>query len=730
MWESRGVSLSFKHRRLLALAVVAFAMLFALPRFLTHTPYQRLGVRLDWNTPSQHPRVTSVVGPPGEGLLLRDDLILTVDGQQFTRANAFQSQQADRKLLARGPFELKLQRGGDTLTLTVPPLVLAPWQRVKLYLFPLITVIAAPIVATLLVWRRPDLTAAWVFLLFAVLEALATVWQLYRFPQADLTGAMAGYVQVYSSIVLWLPASFLHFMMVFPRPRWEGRRRISNAWWWLVVLGYAIPGVLLAAKATAHVDIKPLELWFQAVAFPLGSLSLIERYVRPSRRLAPPALRERVLATLVAVILFLATAINLLPEDPGMMALFSLPLMQLFSTALFFAWLTTPFLIAYLIANDPAFDPRRLIARSIPYAILSGLLAALYLGLVLLGQRYFAATTGDETLIFNVVAALVVAFLFLPLRERIQNWLDRLYGRDPMALRDAFDQCGRELLSALDAHEVRRSVGAAIEQGLRRPVAIEWPEAGMPRLVDEVDARARGAIEALLVQAGIRLEKLSLQSQRATAERSAAELREAATRAELRALRSQVHPHFLFNALNALAYLIETEPGAAQRFTERLADMLRYTVEAGERTAALLSDEIGFVEDYLGVARERYDNAISFRYTGSEDLLSCAVPPLLLQPLVENSLKHGCAADGRPLHLALEAERDAEWLTLRFVDDGAPSGRNGRGLGVGLENLEQRVRHFGGADASVEAGRVDGGGFAVTLRWRAVAAPGTVEKSA
>ncbi len=724
------VRVSHKHRRLLALASVAVAMAFALPRFLTHTPYQRLGVRLDWNTPSQNPRVTSVVGPPGLGLLKRDDVIIAVDGQPFTSTNVFRwQQQAGRRMLAREPLQLTLLRGHDTLTLTIPPLELAAWQRVRLYVFPLITVIAAPLVAILLVWRRPDLTAAWVFLLFAVLQALSTVWQLFRFPQAELTGALGAYDQVYNAVVLWLPASFLHFMMVFPRPRWQGRRRVRNAWWWLVVLAYATPAVLLLIKATTPVDIKPLVLWFKGVAFPLGSLSLIERYVRPSRREARAALRERALAMLVAVILFLATAIDLLPEEPRMLALFSMPLMQLFLTALFFASLTTPFLIAYLIANDPAFDPRRLIVRSIPYAILSGLLAAMYLGIVLIGQRLFAAATGEETLAFNVVAALVVAFAFMPLREGVQRWLDRLYGRDPLALRHAFDQAGRELLSALDGYEVRRSVEAAIERGLRRPVAIEWPESGMPRLTEEVEAESRGAIEALLVQAGIRLENLSLQAQRATAERRAAELREAATRAELRALRSQVHPHFLFNALNALAYLIETEPRAAQRFSERLADMLRYTVEAGERPAALLSDEIGFVEDYLGVARERYDNAISFRYAGSEELLSSPVPPLLLQPLVENSLKHGCAPDGRPLHLALEACRDAEWLTLRFVDDGAPNGRAERGLGLGLENLEQRVRHFGGADATVTAGRLDAGGFAVTLRWRAAAAPVVVEKA-
>ena len=74
---------------------------------------------------------------------------------------------------------------------------------------------------------------------------------------------------------------------------------------------------------------------------------------------------------------------------------------------------------------------------------------------------------------------------------------------------------------------------------------------------------------------------------------------------------------------------------------------LRYTVEAGARPAALLSEELGFVEDYLGVARERYENPLDFRFQGTPDLLSLAVPPLLLQPLVENSLKHGCPPGAR-----------------------------------------------------------------------------------
>jgi two-component system LytT family sensor kinase len=360
------------------------------------------------------------------------------------------------------------------------------------------------------------------------------------------------------------------------------------------------------------------------------------------------------------------------------------------------------------------------------------MLAALYLGVVFVGQRLFAAATGEQTIMLNVAAALVIAFVFAPLRGALQRWLARLFRRDPLLLRASLDTVGRELLGALDPAEVRASVETGLARGLGRALALEWPEGAPPRLAEpeNVPDDARGAIENLLTQAGIRIENLALQRQRAMAERRAVELREAATRAELSALHAQVQPHFLFNALNTLSYLIETDPPAAQRFTERLADMLRYTVEASQRRAALLSDEIAFVEDYIGVARERYEGDLAFEFRGSPELLGAAVPPLLLQPLVENSLKHGWRSDRDGLRMTLEARREDGWLTFTFADDGADAGNgrgnghgpgNGRasaGLGFGLGNLDQRVRRFGGRDASLAAGVRDGGGFVVTLRWR------------
>jgi two-component system LytT family sensor kinase len=263
------------------------------------------------------------------------------------------------------------------------------------------------------------------------------------------------------------------------------------------------------------------------------------------------------------------------------------------------------------------------------------------------------------------------------------------------------------------------SVEQGLERGLKRRVVAEWPEGGAPRLADaeEIPESARPAVQNLFAQAHVRLESLALQSRQAAAERREVELREAAARAELRALQAQVQPHFLFNALNALSYLTETDPRAAQRFTERLADMLRYTVEASDRPAALLADEIGFVEDYLGVARERYENPLCFEYHGPPELLATAVPPLLLQPLVENSLKHGCGPDATAMHLSLHMRCEDGWMTLEFADDGNRNCNGGPSLGVGLQNLEQRMRRFAGPATRMTAGPRPGGGFAVTLRW-------------
>ncbi len=706
-------------RRTLATAAMIVAVAIGLPRFLTHSPYSRFGVQLVWPHADGPPVVDQVVGPPSEGLLLRGDALISVNGEALTPQAM---REHFRSGWPRGPIELVLSRGGRRIETVLPPVRLGAWQRVRIYTLPLAAVIAVPIVAFLLVWRRPDLGTAWVFLWFALQQGMGAIYDLFRFPPAEYGGGFKLYLQLYHGLTFFYPAAFIHFMTVFPRPRWAGRRPWQSGWFWVVVFVYLLaPAMPLLAKALGR-PVDVVFTWFDIVVVALGTLSLVERYARPGRPDWSPGWSERTVALVVAVAMFAATLFSIfgaLESDPRILAMLMLPMTRVIFSAVLLAWLGSPLLIALLIANDPAFDPRRLVVRSIPYALLSGVLAGLYLGIVLLAQRMFAAATGEDAMIFNVVAALVVAFAFAPFRDRLQRAIDRLYGRDPRALRNALDRCGQELLSALDRDEVRASVEAGLASGLKRHLTLEWPASGPPRVRDpeEIPEEARAAVDNVLAQAGIRLENLALQEHRAAAERQAIELREAATRAELRALQAQVQPHFLFNALNALSYLTETDPPAAQRFTERLADMLRYTIEAGARPAVPLSEELAFVEDYLGVARERYETPLEFRTGVAPELLSAAVPPLLLQPLVENSLKHGCNGGSQALHLSLDACRDDGWFTLRFADDGSASANGAPGLGVGLANLAQRVLRFAGPRASMDAGPVAGGGFAVTLRW-------------
>ena len=707
--------------RAIAAAAMLIALAIGLPRFLTHTPYLRFGVTPDFTGSGDRIAIGEVFAPPGQGVFETGDILIAFEGEPLTRE--VMRERLSQQTWPRDAFTLEIERNGVRMNVVLPPLTLTAWQRVRIYTLPLAALVAVPIVAFLLVWRRPDLPTAWVFLWFATLQGLYAIYNLFLHPQTDLSPGFRLYLDVYHAITFLYPAAFLHFMTVFPRPRWSGRWAWTSVWFWLVAFAYTAGLALLPLARVLGRPADPMFLWFGAAVFTLGILSLLERFARPSRPGWRPSWSERALALVVGASMLVATlfyVFEALMDDPRVVALLTLPFMRFVLAAATLVWFSSPLVIAFLIANDPAFDPRRLLARGLPYALLSGVLAGLYLLIVLASQRVFAAVAGEDAMVFSVGAALVVAFAFAPLRERMQRAVDRLFGRDPGMLRAALDQAGRELLGALDPAQVRASVEAGLMRGLRRAIAVEWPADRPPRLAERsgIPEDAQGAIENLLMQAGIRLENLSLQEQRAADERRAAELREAATRAELRALHAQVQPHFLFNALNTLSYLTETDPPAAQRFTERLADMLRYTVEASARPAALLSEEIAFVEDYLGVARERYENTLAFEYRGPRELLSLPVPPLLLQPLVENSLKHGGLSATDALHLTLAAREDDGWVTIEFADDGVWTGNGAPGLGVGLENLAQRVRRFAGTGSQVEAGRGVPSGFVVTLRWR------------
>jgi hypothetical protein len=135
-------------------------------------------------------------------------------------------------------------------------------------------------------------------------------------------------------------------------------------------------------------------------------------------------------------------------------------------------------------------------------------------------------------------------------------------------------------------------------------------------------------------------------------ERVEQELRTLATQAELKALKAQINPHFFFNALNTIAALIHTDPALAEASVERLAQMFRYVLAGSERGQVSLEEELAFVDDYLEIERARFGERLQVTREIDPRALLVSVPSLILQPLVENAVKHGHGDDG---HVALES---------------------------------------------------------------------------
>ncbi len=201
-----------------------------------------------------------------------------------------------------------------------------------------------------------------------------------------------------------------------------------------------------------------------------------------------------------------------------------------------------------------------------------------------------------------------------------------------------------------------------------------------------------------------------------------AAVREEALAAQMRALRYQVNPHFLFNTLNSIAGLIEEGSAVqAERMVLSLSTFLRLTLTLDPLQDVTLAEEIALQQEYLSIEQARFSDRMSFSIDMDHEAADALVPSLLLQPLIENAIKHGVGSARDKVDLALSAQRHGERLHIA-IENGMPATTCQRpaGIGLGLANVRQRLRARFQEAGVLQSGPVGEGRFRVTLDlpWR------------
>lgn len=184
----------------------------------------------------------------------------------------------------------------------------------------------------------------------------------------------------------------------------------------------------------------------------------------------------------------------------------------------------------------------------------------------------------------------------------------------------------------------------------------------------------------------------------------AARLEGALVQAKLDSLQGRLQPHFLFNTLNSIAALIHDQPAAAEQMVGSLSDLLRASLHADPSREVALEDEIGLVRQYVSIQQMRFTDRLNVTIDVAPETLTARVPHLLLQPLVENAIRHGIAARETPGHVRIAAGRSGDRLRVQVEDDGPGLGErqpSRAGTGFGLSGTEARLRHLYGGGASL-----------------------------
>ena len=315
--------------------------------------------------------------------------------------------------------------------------------------------------------------------------------------------------------------------------------------------------------------------------------------------------------------------------------------------------------------------------------------------------------SSELMLLLAVLATAALMMATPPLIRALDSLVDKaVLGRPDYALASRrLDEAFRR------ASEPDRLIDAALES-VRDTLRVDarWDEAAS-RIEIAVSHRARTLMQQELAFLDAVRAQLSQRLDALREER----LKRLLTEAELKALRAQVDPHFLFNTLNTIADLIGKNPEQAERMTERLAECFRYALAKHSRTFSTLDEELAFARHYLDIEQVRFGDRLRVQLSRGDAIGSEAVPSLLLQPLLENAIRHGLAPLREGGCVSVHATRADGRLMIRIEDDGVGM-RADAGDGVGLRNVRDRLRtlYAEAAEFRIEQ-RPGGRGTRITL---------------
>ena len=575
---------------------------------------------------------------------------------------------------------------------------------------------------------------------------LGLAWNLGALVLVTHPGTTPALLAVAYAALGLLPAVFVHAAV----RSWKGDRRARRAGDWITGLAYALSaGAALAHLGQAAMSgAAPSRAAFQVLAS--GFLVLVALMVFASPR---EARRSGGLLWMAALALFGVSAWHLGHHEPGAEAWPAVVLGHHASIPLVLAILWSDFRFA--LADI-------FLKRALAVMALVAVVAGLNLGLfgTHLGPHAAVAPVPPQWVLLALTLAAGVAVSF-PVMTRATGWLvDVVLLRRPNSAwlrseitrrlatcdepEDILDLVAESLAPALSAGRVSwdESTEAALPgQDLVLPdrsgVLLRVPTAEPPHYMLTFESLGGGRrvlsddvalLESVALAAARRLDALRWIHERCERDLREELVAKLATEAELRALQAQLNPHFLFNALNTLAYLMKAAPDRARSTLLDLTKLLRAVLKRSGGEVSTLGQEIDLVESYLAIERARFENRLRLRVDVPVSLRAFPLPPLLVQPLVENAIKHGIAPrreGGEIVVRAWTEEAGSETagestLVVEVSDTGVGASEfavaMGRARGVGLTNVEKRLNAHYGAQACLVMSSRAGEGTRVSLR--------------